>query len=343
MEEFKKKVNGLVTPSILANQLNISEKAMWWLVKMCSTDISNTKISKLDYPYTKMLIKTTSKVREVYSPNARVRDIQNMLLRVVWDTIDCGEHSRAYEKGMLLRTPGEDLKGSGVIVGLDFKDFFHSISKKKVSDLLIANGYTPKVADIISTLSCVKDKYSKLPQGGISSAQIANRIAAWLIDPIVNSVCSKYGEYKYVRYSDNIYIGFPKEVTGTTVLSDLRGELNVAGWRNHKPRVMPYYRRQQMLGMVVNTKANAKRSDYKKLLCAMHNVVKCETKEEVTQQILNMAHLGVNISNIGKAYLSLKGKCAYYCTLVNPNVASKLNYYLDRFVEKCKQLQINLQ
>ena len=343
MEDFKKKINELVTPTVLANQLSITEKSLWWLVKVCSMDISSPSLVYGQAPYTKMRIKTTSKVREVYSPSDRVRDIQNMLLRVVWDSIDCGEHSRAYEKGMLLRTPGEDLKGSGVIVGLDFKDFFHSISKRQVSSLLVENGYTQKVADIIATLSCVRDKFTKLPQGGISSAQIANRVAAWLIDPIVNSVCAKYGEYKYVRYSDNIYVGFSKEVTGTTVLADLRKTLNEAGWRNHKPRVMPYYRRQQMLGMVVNTKANAIRSDYKKLLCAMYNVGKCETKEEATTQILNMANLGVNITNIGKVYLSLKGKCAYYCTLVNPNVASKLNYYLERFVEKCKQLQVNLQ
>ena len=343
MEEFKKKVNELVTPTILANQLNVSEKTLWWLVKICSTDIASIGADKMYAPYTKMMIKTTSKVREVYAPSDRVRGIQNMLLRVVWDSIDPGEHSRAYERGMLLKTPGEELKGSGVIVGLDFKDFFHSISKKQVTELLVHNGYTQKVASIIATLSCVRDTYSKIPQGGISSAQIANRVAAWLIDPIVNSVCAKYGEYKYIRYSDNIYIGFDKEVTGNSVISDLRTTLSKAGWRNHKPRVMPYYRRQQLLGMVVNSKANAIRSDYKKLLCAMYNVGKCETREDATNQILNMASLGVNISNMGKVYLSLRGKCAYYCTLVNPNVASKLNYYLDRFVEKCKQLQVNLQ
>jgi hypothetical protein len=335
-----KEINSLVTPDVLANQLGIKLKTLWGLYFLASSDISDPMVTVK--PYSRLEIKTSSKVREVYSPSDRIRDIQTMLLSVVWSGIDSGEHSAAYEVGMKLTDAGHKLNNFGLIVGLDFKNFFHSILMKMVVNLLTQYGYPAKTANMIAALSCVKDCQRRfLPQGGISSAQIANRVAASIIDPIVINYCrSKVGdEFTYVRYSDNIYIGLPKEVTGVDFLKGLAEELKNNRWKTHKHRVMPYYRRQKLLGMVVNEKPNAPRAEYSKFLCAIHNISKCLTKEGVISNIEKMKDLGVSTSSgKGVLILSIVGKANYYKTILNQSRANKLTQLLDIAKNKIESL-----
>jgi RNA-directed DNA polymerase len=328
-----KEMNSLVTPEVLANQLGVQLKTLWALYHTASKDI--TRDSSTNMPYKRLEIKTSSKVREVYSPCDRIRDIQSMLLVTVWSGIDSGEHSAAYESGMKLTDAGLKLQSHGLIVGLDFKNFFHSILRSMVVNLLTDYGYPAKTANLIAVLSCVRDDGKHfLPQGGISSAQIANRVAASIIDPIVIKYCednSNNGNYTYVRYSDNIYIGLDSKVTGVDFLKGLATELYNNKWRTHKKRVMPYYRRQKLLGMVVNVKPNAPREEYNKFLCAIHNIANCKTKQEVQDNIDKMRCLGIEVaSGKGILLLSILGKASYYRTILNQNRANKLLNILQK-------------
>lgn len=327
-----KEVNSLVTPEVLANQLGIQLKTLWGLYHLASKDVTRDIFSSM--PYKRIEIKTSSKVREVYSPCDRIRDIQSMLLVTVWSGIDSGCHSAAYESGMKLTDAGTKLQSHGLIVGLDFKNFFHSILRSMVVKLLTEYGYPARTANLISVLSCVRDDGRHfLPQGGISSAQIANRVAASIIDPIVIKYCEENsnGNYTYVRYSDNIYIGLDSKVTGVDFLKGLATELYNNKWRTHKKRVMPHYRRQKLLGMVVNVKPNAPRDEYNKFLCAINNIANCSTKQEVQDNIDKIADLGIEVSSgKGILLLSILGKAAYYKTILNPNRVIKLLNILEK-------------
>lgn len=344
MEDLKEQVvrlNSLVTPAILANQLSISHSILWYLVKLASRDVAEE-----GGPYKHIQVVTKDKIRDVFSPSDRIRDIQTMLLAVVWPGIDSGEHSYAYEPGMRLTTPGKMLENNGLIVGLDFKDFFPSISRNKVKRLLLSYGYTEQVASIIATLSCVKfNGFSFLPQGGISSAQIANRIAAWLIDPLVVKYCEdncKGKPFKYVRYSDNIYVSLDKEVTGNEFLSGLAVLLGENKWRTHKRRVMPYYKRQKVLGMVVNEQVAPPRNELNRFKSALYNIAKCTTKEQLESEVSKLWSIKVEASKgKGILLLSIKGKANYYADLLKQKSeenANKLKARLEEAVKKIEEL-----
>jgi RNA-directed DNA polymerase len=344
LEDLKEQIvnlNKLVTPAILANQLGIEHSVLWYLVKLANRDVAKTP-----GPYTHLQVVTKEKVRDVFSPSDRIRDIQTMLLAVVWSGIDSGKHSYAYEPGMKLTTPGSILENHGLIVGLDFKDFFPSISRKKVKELLMEYGYVEQVASIIATLSCVKfNGFCFLPQGGISSAQIANRIAAQLIDPIVLKYCEdtcKDSQFQYVRYSDNIYISLDKSVTGREFIAGLASVLGENKWRTHKRRVMPYYRRQRVLGMVVNEKVAPPRNELNRFKSALYNIAKCSTKEEIQEQVDRMGGIKVETSKgKGILILSIKGKANYYRDLLiqKSEIASeKLKTRLEAAVKKIEDL-----
>jgi hypothetical protein len=335
------KLNSLVTPAILANQLGIEHSVLWYLVKLANKDVANQEGG-----YKHIQVVTKTKVRDVFSPSDRIRDIQTMLLAVVWSGIDSGEYSYAYEPGMRLTTPGKVLENHGLIVGLDFKDFFPSISKKKVKQLLLSYGYVEQVASIIATLSCVRfNGFSFLPQGGISSAQIANRIAAWLIDPLVIKYCEDNcaaKPFQYVRYSDNIYVSLDKGITGNEFLAGLATLLGDNKWRTHKRRVMPYYKRQRVLGMVVNEKVAPPRNELNKFKSALYNIAKCTTSEEIDREISKLWCLKVESSKgKGILLLSIKGKANYYMDLLKQKSevnANKLKSRLEEAVKKIEEL-----
>ncbi len=283
-------------------------------------------------PYEKLSIQTSSKVREVYNPSARVRDIQRMLLTTVWSGIDPGEHSAAYEQGMKLIDSGIKLQKHGLIVGLDFKNFFHSIPRKLIKQLLLEYGYPDITANVVATLSCVRDNQRHfLPQGGISSAQIANRIAAKYIDPLVIEYCALYGDTTYVRYSDNIYVGLDKKTSGKEFVLGLSKILYDNRWRTHKARVMPYYKSQKLLGMVVNEKANAPRQEYHKFIAALFNIGRTTSEAELLTEVSKLDGIGIQTS-CGKGILlmSLIGKANYYLTLVNSHRGTKLQQNLAK-------------
>lgn len=348
MENTQKNQNSLVTPKILANQLGIEYKTLCWLKKMASYDISiNTEsdarklgYSKILTPYVRLEVPTKSKIRVVYSPCNQLRAIQAMLVQVVLKYMDPGDSSRAYEPGMQLITAGVDMLGGDVVVGLDVKDFFHSIKRSMVKKLFVDEGYPEDTAYIMACLCCVSDKYKFLPQGGIASAAIANRYAARYLDPLVNEVCNSDvpGCFKYIRYSDNIYISLQGDYIGYSLLKKVQASLLANGWRTHKFKVMPKYRRQKLLGMVVNgTAVSIQRDEYRKMCSALFNISKSDASN-IVRTLKLLITLGVDTSSLHKLELSLKGKLAYYIQMseehrVNrlKDLYSKACYAIDKY------------
>ncbi len=324
--------NSLVTPKILANQLGMSYRNLSWLAKLARTDLSAPETSEgASYtrpPYNKLQIQTKSKVRTVYSPCNSIRAVQAMLVQVVLRYIDPGDNSRAYEPGMQLITAGEDMLGCDVIIGLDIKDFFHSIKKSMVKRLFIDEGYPDQTAEIMASICCVCDKYKFLPQGGISSAAIANRYAAKYMDSHILEVCKSVAEdseFTYIRYSDNIYIGLRGDFIGYSILKAISSSLSNLGWRTHKFKVMPKYRRQKLLGMVVNGDSVAiQRTDFRKMCSALHNIACADTCSSLVENLRELVSLGIDTSSLQKTELSLRGKVMYYVQMSESNRRSKL-------------------
>jgi hypothetical protein len=217
---------------------------------------------------------------------------------------------------MQLKTAGEDMLGGDVVIGLDIKDFFHSIKRSMVKQLFIDEGYPDNTSYFMACLVCVSDKYKFLPQGGIASAAIANRYAAKYLDPAILEVCrsmSTDSEFKYIRYSDNIYVCLHGDFIGYSYLRKIADKMASLGWRTHKFRVMPHYRRQKLLGMVVNNSVvTIQRTDYRKMCSALHNISKSSNSSSIVNNLEELSNLGVDTSCLEKLEMSLKGKVMYY-------------------------------
>lgn len=330
-----------LTPEVLANRLGIRYSSLTWLNKFSKIDLGCAKEGDMT-PYTRKEVTTGSKIRKVYAPHRSIRAIQHRLRATVWNHIEPGEFSMAYETGMNLKESGVALEGNKVVIGLDFKDFFHSITRKHVYATLINEGYPEDTARVIANLSCVRDKWWHLPQGGITSGNIANRVAKYYIDPLVVQVLDAEcgpGNYRYVRYSDNIYVGLKDNLIGMSILKKVKQKLWEDGkWRTHKERVLPYYRRQSLLGMVVNERTTISSQILRRFSSAMYNIAKSKDAAEARQSLDRLSELGVNTSSINTAIRSLSGKVAYFTMVVCDQKASKLKEYLTKAIERLNTL-----
>ena len=338
-QQDKTNINALLTPLALSNRLAVSLSTLRYVEKLSLVDIS-TAAEGTKLPYTKKVIETSTKQRIVYAPSSAIRGMQLKIKECILEGMDPGEHSLAYETGSRLIDSGLLLANSKVIIGLDFKEFFNSIPRKYVIQCLVNEGYPEDTSRIVANICCVKDKYHHVPQGGITSPQIANRVSKLIIDPLITGYLDTLGfEYRYVRYSDNVYVGFSDNVIGSSILKALQAILRDNGWRTHKTRILPYYKKQYLLGMVVNERPSIDRRTLDRFLSAMHNISMASSSVEVLDNISKLADIGVKNSSIKEAISSLAGKVAYFKQIKQGTpYCEKLHQYLVRAISKMENL-----
>lgn len=95
--------------------------------------------------------------------------------------------------------------GCKCLLKMDLKDFFPSISIKRVISVFNHFGYVPNVSYYLSKLCCLN---GMLPQGAATSPQLSNIIAKRL-DFRLSGLCKKL-DFTYTRYADDIFISGDK-------------------------------------------------------------------------------------------------------------------------------------
>jgi retron-type reverse transcriptase len=91
--------------------------------------------------------------------------------------------------------------GAECILEFDLKDFFDTITAKRVFHALIKNGLSEKQARYITNIST---RYGVTPQGAPTSPAISN-IVCKPLDRFLHSLCRKK-ECIYTRYADDITV-----------------------------------------------------------------------------------------------------------------------------------------
>lgn len=87
------------------------------------------------------------------------------------------------------------------LLKMDLKDFFHSISERRVIAVFRRLGYPANVSFYLSRLCCSN---KRLPQGAATSPTLSN-IIAYKMDTRIYSLAKKLG-LKYTRYADDMAI-----------------------------------------------------------------------------------------------------------------------------------------
>ncbi|GAB5539831.1 MAG: hypothetical protein Salg2KO_19340 [Salibacteraceae bacterium] len=174
------------------------------------------------------------------------------------------------------------------ILNIDLKDFFPSITFPRVRGLLMSDlfGFNDRVATILTRICTFE---GCLPQGASTSPVLANLIAHSLDKKMV--AIAREERLKYTRYSDDITFSSSKKAIpksliksdvphsgdATIILGDkLNDAVRKTGFivNSEKTRIMLPNNRQEVTGLVVNERANVRRSDILNLRMKIYSVKK---------------------------------------------------------------------
>lgn len=205
-----------------------------------------------------------------------MRYVQNAILLRFLEKIPLGDHVGAYVPGRACTFTAAQHTNKGIILSLDLKDFFPSVKTSMIRNYLQFIGYNQEVSSILASLLTYQNF---VPQGASTSGYIANLIADHLFDQKIRAALHELDpQWVYTRYSDDIDISHPfaqtQEVTDQ-IVELVTNIIRRAGFRIHRKKTHkePYYRRQRVLGMVVNQKTNIPIESYLKVRGILHDVI----------------------------------------------------------------------
>jgi retron-type reverse transcriptase len=261
--------------------------------------------------------------RVILAPKRELKALQRRALAELVAKIPPAPAAHGFVPGRSIATNAQPHVGKGVVLRLDLKDFFPSITFPRVRGVFVAHGYSYAVA---STLALVCTEYEREPfdrngerfyvsvgprylvQGAPTSPALAN-LVAWRLDRRLMGLAAKYG-FSYTRYADDLtFSGDDAAVVGRLItnvrriVADERFTLNDA-----KTRVARRGRRQVVTGLVVNDQVATPRQLRRRLRAILHNAQRDARQGAVSEASEDG---GVRPMQPVPAYGSIRGLVAF--------------------------------
>ncbi|MDY7007036.1 MAG: reverse transcriptase domain-containing protein [Cyanobacteriota bacterium] len=297
--------------------------------------------SQKKYHYTHFKIpKKTGGERNISAPIPLLKKAQNWILNNILTKIQPHNAAHGFCNQRSIVTNAQPHLGKEVIINIDLKDFFPSISYKRVKGVFQSFGYS-KTASIIFGLICTAPKLKEiewegkphhllswteryLPQGSPSSPAISNLICRRL-DSRLTEMAVKYG-FNYTRYADDLTFSASGDSLKhiSHILKDTRLIVRLQDFEinENKTRIMRKSRRQEVTGIVVNSELNISRETLKRFRATLYNLEK---------DGLENRHWGN--SQGGDLIASIEGFANFVC-MVNPEKGAKFQQQVTRIKEK---------
>ena len=216
--------------------------------------------------------KSKGKFRTVYEADKQLKVVQYLILEQELSQIPLPDYLYAFEKGKSVRDMAEVQTRKAFILSWDIKDFFGSIRQKLVQEVL-EKYFSKEKAKILSELVCYR---SFVPQGTVTAPKIANIITAHTFGPELLEYFNQHGGVLTI-YADDITVGFDRLLTPSEVKNYTKivvDTLYKYRFRvsHQKTKAMPWFRRQYVVGAVVNAKVNLAVENRDRLKAAVHGL-----------------------------------------------------------------------
>lgn len=225
--------------------------------------------------------KRTTGVRLLEIPKSRLRALQRRVLHGLLDLVPCHPAAHGFLKGRSIVTGAQGHVGQTIVVSMDLRDFFESVSRNRVLGLFLTLGYPRAVARALSAL-CSSPR-GCLPQGAPTSPALAN-LCAFGLDVRLAGLARSLGA-TYTRYADDLTFSGSRGLADLSVLVDVIAREEGFALNHRKTEVMRRARCQQVTGVVVNERVNWRRDDWDALKATLWNCVRFgpagQNREEV--------------------------------------------------------------
>jgi retron-type reverse transcriptase len=233
--------------------------------------------------------KKTGGMRAISAPKPELAAAQRWVLENILERLPTEPPAHGFVPGRSIVTCAAPHVGRAVVLNMDVRDFFPSITFRRVKGLFKSLGYSEHVATVLGLLCTEpprlhvevneRDYHVALgermvPQGACTSPAITNLICRDL-DRRLAGIARRRG-FAYTRYADDLTFSGedPRAVGG--FLSLVRAILQDEGLEEHdqKTRVMRRGRRQQVTGVTVNDRMGADRRYIRELRAILYNAAR---------------------------------------------------------------------
>jgi retron-type reverse transcriptase len=315
----------LSTPAHVAAALGVTISKLRWLAFHAdATPVSH--YARFTVP------KRSGGVRLLAAPMPHLAAAQEWILANVLEKLPTHDAAHGFVPGRSTVTNAQPHVGRAIVVNTDLKDFFPSITFRRVAGFFREIGYSPAVATIFALLStdaprkkvtyAGKDFYVAagtrgLPQGACTSPALSNLISRRM-DSRLSGIAKKLG-WTYTRYADDLSFSADGESSQRIgyVLARIRHIAEDEGFSiNHaKTRVLRRSNRQLVTGVVVNQRPGIDRDTVRRLRAILH---RAKSEGLSAQNRENLPHFD--------AWL---GGMIAYVHMVNPKQAEPLQAAYD--------------
>jgi len=294
----------LMTLSDIASAMNLTTEDLVWLAYERSTSDTD-HYSRFEIP------KRSGGTRLISSPKPKMRIAQSWINLNILNKLTPSQFCYAFRPKTSIVDNAKQHMNKRVIVKLDVKDFFPSITFSRIRGYFEFLGYNPGVATVLALLctdaprvritmnarsQIVAIGARSLPQGACTSPGLANLIASRLDARLAGLIQTLEGQWSYTRYADDLTFsttnGEPPIGQLIAAVSRIAKDENFE-IKSEKTRIMRSPRRQSVTGLIVGDEVRIPKATIKKMRSLFHNI---ETKgkdvvsEELGKDAMNVAH-----------------------------------------------------
>lgn len=233
--------------------------------------------------------KKTGGIRNISAPRLALATAQRWVFDHILEKLEPSSSSHGFVRGRNVLSNALPHVGRHVVVNLDVKDFFPSITFRRVKGLFCQVGYSEHIAILLALLCTEPPRVAVesggkvyhvalservLPQGACTSPAITNTICRRL-DARLSAFAKRY-DFAFTRYADDLTFSGNDSSSVGRVLRMARLVLAEEGFTEHtaKTHVMRKGRRQEVTGVTVNERATVGRKEYRQLRAILHNAAR---------------------------------------------------------------------
>jgi RNA-directed DNA polymerase len=235
--------------------------------------------------------KKTGGDRIISAPMPRLKQAQYWILSNILEKVALHDAAHGFRQGRSIVSNAQPHVGAEVIINLDLKDFFPSISYRRIKGLFRAIGYSEAAATIFGLL-CTEPEIEAveldgktyyvalserhLPQGAPTSPALTN-ILCRRLDRRLAQMAENLG-FVYTRYADDLTFSASGDNRRyiCNILRRTESIVTHEGFEIHeeKTRILRSSRQQEVTGVVVNDKPNVDKKTLKRFRATLFQIEK---------------------------------------------------------------------
>ena len=287
----EKRIQDLRVPKItnvsdLSNFLEIKENKIAWLCY-------HREVTSCDHYHRFNIPKKDGSPRIIAAPKTYLRNVQTWINAEILAQIELENAATAFRKERNILDNANPHCDRGLVIRVDLKDFFFSITFPRVRGFFESLGYNSGISTVLALLCTDTDRKKisyksrdwfvsegirRLPQGATTSPALSNLIVRKLdrrINGLLNSIDK---DWVYTRYADDLVISHPSTDTSVgKVIRGLKTIIKAEGFlvNEKKTAVMRDPNRQMITGLLLNNKKpRIPRAYLKKVRAMLHKADK---------------------------------------------------------------------